>query len=132
MELLLLLADGQTDPNKAIGWLERLIQGGVPLICLAIALIAGIAWVYQFRKNSALELEYREDLAERAEEAHKETERRLTAQREESEKHASKSEALMRERLQAEKESDATLAHAVRVIEANTKALERLERKLEG
>lgn len=127
----LLLAQA-TDPEKTIGWMERLIAGGVPLICLAIAVIAVIGLVLQYRKNAELESAYRNDLDNRAKNEKTDAEKRLSEQKVEAQKHADKNEALMRERLTAEKESDATLAQAVRVIEVNTKMLERLERKLGG
>lgn len=129
--MLLFLAQTATDPDKAIGWLERLIQGGVPLICLGVATIAVIGVVLQYRKNAELEAAYRKDLDDRAKAEKLDAEKRLAKQAAEAEKHAAKAEALMRERLQAEKESDATLAQAVRVIEANTKMLERIERRLD-
>lgn len=128
--MLLTLAQAFTDPDKQIGWLERLIAGGVPLICLAVALAAIVGMVLQYRKNAELEAAYRKDLDNRAKAEKLDAEKRLAKQESEGEKHAAKAEALMRERLQAEKESDATLAQAVRVLEANSKLFERIERKL--
>lgn len=130
--MLLILAQSSPDPEKTIGWLERLIQGGVPLICLAIAVIAVVGLVWQYRKNADLEATYRADLERRAKAEKEDAEKRLAEQKVEAEKHAAKAESLMRELRQAEKESDATLAQAVRAVETNTKMLERIERKLGG
>jgi hypothetical protein len=127
----LLLAQA-TDPGKAIGWLENLLEGGVPLICLAIAVIGIVAAVLQYKKNHKLELDYRNDLAERAKQEKLDAEKRLTDSKLEAKERAQEVDKLMRERMAAEKESDATLAHAVQIIEANAKLMERLERKLES
>jgi hypothetical protein len=121
----------QTDPDQTIGWLERLLQGGVPLICLAIAVVGFAAAVLQYKKNVQLELDYRNDLANRATQEKVDAGKRLLEVKNEARDRAQEVDKLMRERLASEKESDATLAHAVRIIEANSKLMERLERKLE-
>ncbi|MGD9726949.1 MAG: hypothetical protein AB7L09_00645 [Nitrospira sp.] len=132
MDIILLLAQSTPDPEKTIGWLERILQGGVPLICLVIAVTACVAAVFQYRKNHALELDYRNDLANRAQQAKEDAEKRLAEAKQEAKERAAEIDKLMRERLSSEKESDATLAHAVHMIEASAKIMERLERKLEG
>lgn len=126
----LLLAQSLPDPDKTIGWLEQLIAGGVPLICLAVAVVAAVAAIHQYRKNADLETKYREDLENRAKLAVSDAEKRLNEAKADAKERATEVDKLMRERLAAEKESDATLAQAVRVVEANTKLMERLERKL--
>ena len=130
----LLLAQESIDPDKTIGWLERLLKGGVPLICLAIAVVMAVAAFLIYKKKLELELEliYRNDLANRAKKAEDDSERRLDEAKREAKERAVEIDKLMRERLASEKESDATLAHAVHVIEANAKLMERLERKLES
>ena len=128
----LLLAEGVPDPEKTIGWLQTIINGGVPLICLAVAAVAFyVAWS-QHAKNVALEIAYRDDLGKRAEEQKIDADQRLTDAKQDAKDRASEVDKLMRERMAAEKESDATLAHAVHIIEANTKVMDRLERKLES
>jgi hypothetical protein len=126
----LLLAQSLPDPDKTIGWLEQLIAGGVPLICLAVAVVAAVAATHQYRKNADLETKYRGDLENRAKLAVSDAEKRLNEAKADAKERATEVDKLMRERLAAEKESDATLAQAVRVVEANTKLMERLERKL--
>lgn len=128
----LLLAQESIDPDKTIGWLERLLKGGVPLICLAIAVVMAVAAFLIYKKKLELELIYRNDLANRAKKAEDDSERRLDEAKREAKERAVEIDKLMRERLASEKESDATLAHAVHVIEANAKLMERLERKLES
>lgn len=125
----LLLAQS-TDPEKHIGSLERVIAGGVPLICLVVAVAAVVAAVLQYKKNAELEAKYREDLENRAKVTVADAEKRLSDTKHEAKERAVEVDKLMRERMAAEKESDATLAHAVRIIEANTKLMERFERKL--
>ncbi len=65
MNLLMLLAQAP-EPEKAIGWFERIIQGGVPLICLCLAGVFGVAAFLIHKKKMDLEIAYREDLANRA------------------------------------------------------------------
>jgi len=127
----LLLAQS-TDPEKTVGTLERVLEGGVPLICLAIAVVFGIAAVIQYRKNRDLELTYRDDLLNRAKQEKIDGDKRLSDAKQEAKERAQEVDKLMRERMSAEKESDATLAHAVHIIEANAKVMERMERKLES
>jgi hypothetical protein len=131
MSWLLLAQDG-ADPEQTVGLLERIIGGGVPLICLAIAVVAIVAAVVQYRKNADLEANYRKDLENRAEQEKSDSAKRLAEAKQEAKDRAAEYDKLMRERLAAEKESDATLAHAVRVIEHCAKLMERLERKLES
>ena len=128
----MLLAQESIDPDKTIGWLERLLKGGVPLICLAIAVVMAVAAFLIYKKKLELELIYRNDLANRAKKAEDDSERRLDEAKREAKERAVEIDKLMCERLASEKESDATLAHAVHVIEANAKLMERLERKLES
>jgi len=130
MNWTLLLADA--DPEKTVGLLERILAGGVPLICLCVAVACAIAAVLQYKKNHKLELDYRGDLANRAKQEKADSEKRLGDAKTEAKERAIEVDKLMRERLAAEKDSDATLAHAVRIIEANAKLMGRLERKLES
>lgn len=58
--IFLVLAQG--DPEKAeatIDVLERVIQGGVPLICLSVAVVMGVALVHQYRVNNKLNEDFR-------------------------------------------------------------------------
>lgn len=127
---LLLLAEA--DPEKTIGTIERVLAGGVPLICLVIAVAAVIGAVLMFKKNMTTELTYRNDLLNRAKQEKIDAEKRLEDSKQDAKERAQEVDKLMRERMAAEKESDATLAHAVHIIEANAKVMERLERKLES
>jgi len=130
MNWLLLAQDVQ--PDQAIGWLQTILDGGVPLICLAAAGIFGYAAYVQSKKNMQLELDYRNDLAERAKQEKLDADKRLADAKIDAKDRAIEVDKLMRERMSAEKESDATLAHAVHIIEANAKLMERLERKMES
>ena len=128
----ILLAQDSVDPEKTIGWLQTIINGGVPLICLAIAAVAFyVAWS-QHAKNVALEIAYRDDLAKRAKQEKVDAEKRLADAKQDAKDRAAEIDKLMRERMAAEKESDATLAHAVHIIEASTSMMDRLGRKLES
>lgn len=132
MNWLLLAQSAEVNPDKTIGWLERLINGGVPLICLAIAVIFGGIAFWLYKKNVKLELDYRTDLLNRAKQEKVDADKRLAEAKDEAKERAAEYDKLMRERLAAEKDSDATLAHAVRVIEHCAKLMERIERKLES
>jgi hypothetical protein len=132
MNWLLLAQEQAANPEKAIGWLQTIINGGVPLICLAAAAVFGyVAWS-QHKKNMQLEIDYRNDLAERAKQEKVDADQRLADAKQDAKDRAAEVDKLMRERMAAEKESDATLAHAVHIIEANTKVMDRLERKSES
>ena len=128
----LLLAQGKVDPDKTVGTLQTILDGGVPLICLVAALVFGAAAFLMYKKNMALEVAYRDDLATRAKQEKLDADKRLVDAKQDAKDRAQEIDKLMRERMKAEKESDATLAHAVHIIEANAKVMERLERKLEG
>lgn len=130
MDLMLLLAQAVPDPDKAVGWGERVIAGGVPLICLMVAIVAAFAAAFQYKKNADLEASYRVDLDNRAKKAESDAETRLAAAKADADKARDREMTLMKERLTAEKESDATLAAAVRMIEKCGATLERVERKL--
>lgn len=120
-----------SDPEKAVGTLERIIEGGVPLICLAVAVIAVIAAVLQYRRNADLEAQYRTDLETRAKNALSDAEKRVGDAKTEAKERAAEVDKLMRERIAAERESDATLAKAVLALEANTRMMEKLDRQLD-
>lgn len=132
MNWLLLAQEQAVDPGKTIGWLQTVIDGGVPLICLVAAAVFGwVAWK-QHDKNVKLELAYRSDLTKRAEQEKERADKRLEEAKRDAKERAAEVDKLMRERLASEKDSDATLAHAVHVIEAAAKVMERIERKLEN
>ncbi len=83
----LLLADTTME-----GWLtliERVLAGGLPLICLVIAAICGYAFYKQLTKNNALEVGFRE-----------------------------KVEALLREMLDKDREAMEAIGAAVQAVEA--------------
>ena len=132
MNWLLLAQEQPVNVEKTIGTLEQILKGGVPLICLVIAVAAVIGAVLMFKKNMTTELTYRKDLLTRAKEEKLDAEKRLTDAKQDAKDRAAEVDKLMRERMAAEKESDATLAHAVQIIEANTKIMDRIERKLES
>ena len=89
----LLLAQDET-ATQTIGWLERILAGGVPLICLVIAAICGYAFYRQLTRNNTLETDFR-----------------------------GKVEALLREMLAGYKESQEAVAAAVQAVEAFQSAL---------
>jgi hypothetical protein len=138
----ILLAQAVPSPEEAgkgVGLLERLIQGGVPLICLAIAVAAVISSIYQYRANAALEAKYRDDLEARAKQTSADADRRLAEAKTEAKERAVEVEKLQ-DKLRAEmKESDVTLAAATRMIEKAVDMMAqvrdlmtRIERKLDG
>ena len=99
----LLLA--QAAPDAAEGWvglIERILAGGLPLICLVIAAICGYAFYKQLTKNNALEVGFRE-----------------------------KVEALLREMLDKDRESMEAVGAAVQAVEAFQASLSELKRSKE-
>ena len=136
---LLLAQTATPDPDKSVGTLERLISGGVPLICLAIAAVMGVLAYWQMRlrmesekEKSELEKVYREKAEVREKQLSLDADKRLSDTKLDADKARDREMGMMKEQMSAQKESDATLAQAVRVIEANSKLLERLDRKLGG
>lgn len=134
-----LLAQSAPTPDEAVGLAERMSRGGVPVISLTVAIFAVVGVLLLFRKllekeekNAALETTYRKDLEERHKQAITDAEKRVADAKQEAKDRAAEIDKLMRERMAAEKESDATLAQAIRVLDANTKVLERVERHLDG
>lgn len=135
----LILAQSVPTPDEAIGWAERMNKGGVPVIALCVAIAAVLAVVFLFKKllekeekNTLLEATYRKDLEDRHKQALADAEKRVGEAKQEAKDRAAEVDKLMRERMAAEKESDATFAQAIRVLDANTKVLERVERFLDG
>lgn len=125
-------------PDQALDWAEKAKHLGFSGICLLAAVIALFVayWQFNLRLNSEkekaeLERSYRSDLDARAKQEKLDAEKRLAEAKSDAERHAKKHEDLLRERMAAEKESDATLAHTVRVIEAITKVMDRVDRKLD-
>lgn len=135
----LILAQSVPTPDEAIGWAERMNKGGVPVIALCVAIASVLAVVFLFKKllekeeeNTLLEATYRKDLEDRHKQALADAERRVSEAKQEAKDRAAEIDKLMRERMAAEKESDAIFAQAIRVLDANTKLLERVERFLDG
>jgi hypothetical protein len=134
-----LLAQESLNPAEAVGWAERLSKGGVPVISLFFAIGAIIGSIFIFKQLllkaeefKELEKGYRKTIEDKAALDKADYERRLDAAKTEAKERAAEIDRLMRERMQAEKESDATLAQAIRVLDANTKVMERVERFLDG
>lgn len=140
MNLAFLLAEGSSpSPDEAIGWAERMSRGGVAVICLVVAIAAVIGLIFIFRKLldkseefKELEKVYRKTIEDKAKEDRSDAENRLKEAKLDADKRADREMSLMKERLAAEKESDATLAQAVHVIERVIQTVEKVERKLDN
>ena len=137
--MLMLLAQSTPTPDEAIGWAERMSKGGVPVISLCVAIAAVVALMFMFRKLleksgefQDLEKGYRKTIEDKAAVDKVDYEKRLVDAKVEAKERAVEVDKLQRERFASEKESDATLAQAIRVLDANTKVLERVERQLNG
>lgn len=129
--VVLVLAQSAADAHQGVGLLERIAAGGVPLICLVIAAVSTVGTIYQYRRNVVLEQRYSDSLAKMLLEQKDEAARRLAEAKAEAKTASDKVESLMRERAQVERESDATLAAAVRTLERVAAVVERCERALE-
>ena len=109
MPHLLLLAQTIESAETGVSVIERVLAGGVPLICLVIAAICGIMFYRQLARNNAVETNFREKI-----------------------------EALLREMLVRDRESQEAVSAAVRAVEAfqvalgeQQKACEEAARKVE-
>jgi hypothetical protein len=137
--MFFLLADTPpVSPDQAVGLLERLTKGGVPLICLAVACVACFVawWALKKRLESEqakteLEKTYREAIEAERKAEKVEADKRLADAKAEAKERAQENERLYRERMAADKSNAETLAHAVLVIDACAKLLERVERRLD-
>lgn len=125
-------------PDDAISWAEKLTKGGVPVICLVVAIAAVVGLILVFRmlltksdEFKELEKNYRKTIEDKAREDRADAENRLKEAKLEASQRADREMALMKERLVAEKEGDATLAQAVHVIERNIESVESVEKKLD-
>jgi len=125
-------------PDEAIGWAEKMSKGGVAVICLVVAIAAVVALIFMFKKLldksdefKELEKGYRKTIEDKADKDAVAAEKRLSDAKVEADKSKDREMTLMKDRLQAEKESDATLAQAIRVIENNTRFAEKVDRKLD-
>lgn len=137
--LTLLAQSVPPTPDEAVGLAERMSKGGVPVIALCVAIAAVVGLLFLFKKLlekseefKELEKHYRKTIEDKAAVDKVDYEKRLAEAKGEAKERASEIDKLMRERMQSEKESDATLAQAIRVLDANTKVLERVERHLDG
>jgi hypothetical protein len=106
---LLLLAQTAETAAEGVSLIERVLAGGVPLICLVIAAICGYAFYKQLLRNNTLETTFRE-----------------------------KVEGLLREMLDRDRESQEAVSAAIQAVEAfqvaltnQQKANEDLGRKIE-
>lgn len=125
-------------PDEAIGWAERMIKGGVPVICLVVAIAAVVGLIIMFNKLLAKSDEFKEhekaariSLEEKARQDRVDGDNRLKDAKSDADKRADREMAMMRERLTAEKEGDATLAQAVHVIERVIQVMDRVDHKFD-
>lgn len=136
--MFLLAEEPTVSPEQAVGLLERLTKGGVPLICLAVAVVACAAawwalkkWIKSEREKADLEKTYRLALEAQAKQDKVDAAAQLAEAKREAEARRQENEKLFRERMAVEKESAETLAHAVQMVEACGRTLERVERRLD-
>ena len=140
MNLALLLAQtGTPSPDEAIGWAERMNKGGVPVIALVVAIAAVVGLIFMFRKLldkadqfTDLEKGYRASIEEKARQDRIDAENRLKDADAKAEKRSERELAMMKERLVAEKEGDATLAQAVHVIERVIQTMDKVDHKMDA
>lgn len=143
MELALLVLLAQHDPTAptpeaAIGWAERMSKGGVPVICLCVAIASVVLMLLVLRSRLAKEAEltdlertYRKDLEARAKDEKADAERRLAEAKTEAKERAVELDKIRREQMAGDRENAEGLAHAVQMIEACGKTLERVDRRLD-
>lgn len=135
---LILAQEAGAKPEEVAGLAERLNKGGVPVIALFFALMFAVAAIVLFKmllgksdKFTDLERNYRGTIEEKAKQDKTDAENRLKEAKSEADKKEGEKMTLMRERFTAEKERDADFAHAIRVIEDNTKFTEKVDKKMD-
>jgi hypothetical protein len=129
--MLFILA--QTDPKdvkEGVDLLERISRGSVAFILLCLLVLAIIGFVWQYRRNIAIVEKQKDADDKRAAQDRADAQKALSDSRADADKNKSEQLALMRERVQADKELDTTLAASNRVLDKNTSTLERNERVL--
>lgn len=126
-----LLAQTAVEADKGLGLLKTVLAGGVPLICLVIAVAAVGAAIYQYRSNAKLEESYRSDLDARAKKAEADADKRLTEAKAEAKLHAGEIEKLNDKLRNEAKDQDVTIAAATRMLERCAEVMGRVERKLD-
>jgi hypothetical protein len=135
---MFLLAEDTVSPEQAVGLLEKLTKGGVPLICLVVACVACfVAWwalkqrLESEKQRTELEKTYRENIEARAKQDKIDATAQLAEAKREAEARRQENEKLLRERIAADKDNGETLSHAVQMIEACGRTLERVERRMD-
>jgi len=113
MTTLLMLAQSAKDASDTVGILERILNGGVPLICLCLAALFGAGFWWAIKRNHKM-----------TEEALKKAEAREEAAKEIAEKHKTEQEALLREMLDRDREAQEAQAATTAAVEGFTRALQ--------
>jgi len=122
MDLLypLLLAQTAKAAENGLTMLERIQAGGIPLICLVVAAICGVAFYWQLRANQAIRQAQVKQADAREEAAKNEAAARLVEQ-----------EKLLREMLERDREAQEAHIAATQAVEGFTLALRDASRQLE-
>lgn len=98
-------ADAATVSNT-VSLLERILQGGVPLICLCVAVLCGAGFYWQLKRNT----KQSEDAVQKAEAATRER--------------VAETSALLREMLERDREAQEAQSAATAAVEGFTRALQ--------
>jgi len=112
--MLTLLAQTVKEAGDAVSVLERVTQGGVPLICLCVAVVCGVGFYWQLKRNIKM-----------AQDA-------LDTTREEANARRAEQEGLLREMLERDREAQEAQTAATAAVEGFTTALKDHARVLEG
>lgn len=117
----LLLAQAVETAEQTLSLLERAQAGGVPLICLAIAVVCGVGFYWQLRANR----QQTDDALAKAEarEAKQETDTKVRL---------AEQETLLREMLQRDREAQEGHAAATAAVQGFTRALQDQQRTCEA
>lgn len=108
----LLLAQGVETVEQGLSVLEKINAGGVPLICLVIAALCGLAFYWQLKANKTLN-----------EEALAEAKSRETAEADKTTARLAEQESFLREMLTRDKEGTEATSAAIQTIEGYAAAL---------
>jgi Tfp pilus assembly protein PilO len=132
LALLTILAQATLDDaNKGVDTLEKVSRGSVAFILLIMLILAIVGFVWQYRRNNKIEDDHRDEELTRSKQDKVDAASTLSAIKLDAENVRKEMLALVRERTQAERDTDESLSGTTRAMERVGFVLERVERLLE-
>ncbi len=110
---MLVIAQGVETAEKGLSLLQKINAGGVPLICLVVAALCGVAFYWQLKANNKMQKDALSKAEEREDKAATAGQKRLE-----------ENESLLREMLDRDKEAQETHSATAQAIQNVTTALQ--------